>query len=444
MTYARRDIDRFFVDWKGARSRKPLLLRGARQVGKTSSVRELGKRFSNFIELNFLLDRRAKKIFERELLDPTEICKDISLLYEQQIVDGETLLFLDEIQECPRAIEALRFFHELRPSLHVVAAGSLLEFAVSDIPSFGVGRVQSVYMRPLSFFEFLDALGKQTLRAAIEEATFLKPLSAVAHDQALSQVKLYLMFGGLPEVVSALRSTRADYQQISAILTTLLANYEDDFSKYRGKVPDVRLRDCLRAVAYQTGKKFIYRHAYVDAVSTQVHHACALLEKAGLIVKVRHTAANGVPLGAEIDEKKFKYKIFDLGIYQKLSGLSFRESVLEETANFVHRGPLSEMFVGSELLCLAQSAEPGELWYWHRESKSSTAELDYVAEINHRVVPIEVKAGTKGSMRSLRIFLAEKKLPFGVRICAENFSRYGDIYVVPLYATARLGALLHP
>jgi predicted AAA+ superfamily ATPase len=174
-----------------------------------------------------------------------------------------------------------------------------------------------------------------------------------------------------------------------------------------------------------------------------VHHACALLEKAGLIVKVRHTAANGVPLGAEIDEKKFKYKIFDLGIYQKLSGLSFRESVLEETATFVHRGPLSEMFVGSELLCLAQSAEPGELWYWHRESKSSTAELDYVAEINHRVVPIEVKAGTKGSMRSLRIFLAEKKLPFGVRICAENFSRYGDIYVVPLYATARLGALLH-
>lgn len=290
----------------------------------------------------------------------------------------------------------------------MVAAGSLLEFAVSNIPSFGVGRVQPVYMRPLSIFEFLDALGKQNLRAAIEEATFFKPLSAVAHDLALSHVKLYLIFGGLPEVVISLRSTRADYQQGSAIFTTLLANYENDFSKYRGTVPDVRLRDCLRAAACQTGKRFIYRHAYVDAVSTQVHHACALLERAGLIVTVRQTAVNGAPLGAEIDEKKFKYKNFDLGIYQKLSGLSFRESAIEETATFVHRGPLSEMFVGSELLCLAQSAEPGELWYWHHESKSSTAELDYVAEINHRVVPIEVKAGTKGSMRSYGSFSRRK------------------------------------
>ncbi len=429
------------LTWKKAAVHKPLLLRGARQVGKTFSVRQLGKTFANFVELNFLLDRRAKKIFERELLDPTEICKEIAILYEKPITDGETLLFLDEIQACPQAIEALRFFYEKRPSLHVIAAGSLLEFALADLPSFGVGRIQSIFMRPLSFFEFLDALGKKMLLDAIEEASFHKPLSPLLHDQALKQLKLYLMFGGLPEVVSTLRDTAVDYQQASSILTTLLSNYEDDFVKYRGKVPEIRLRDCFRSIAQQAGKKFIYRHAYVDAISSQVHHACSLLEKAGLAIKVSHTAANGIPLGAEAVSTKFKYKIFDLGMYQKLSGLSLRDAVLEEPTNFIHRGSLSELFVGSELLCLLPCTDPGELWYWHREEKSSVAELDYVAEISQQIIPIEVKSGTKGSMKSLRLFLSEKQLPFGVRISSENFSHYENIFAIPLYATARLREL---
>jgi predicted AAA+ superfamily ATPase len=297
-------------------------------------------------------------------------------------------------------------------------------------------------MRPLSFFEFLDAIGKQRLRAAIEGVSLKSPFPASIHEQALTQLKLYMMVGGLPEVVSTLSENVYNHQQAASILSSLLLNYEDDFNKYRGKIPELRLRDCLRAAAQQAGKKFVYRHAYVDAVSSQVHSACSLLEKAGLIVKVAHTSANGLPLGAEADSTKFKYALFDLGIYQKLSGFALRDAVTEETANFVHRGALSEIFVGNELLGLMPCTERAELWYWHRESRSSVAELDYVAECNNRVIPIEVKTGTRGRMKSMYRFLEEKKLPLGVRLCAENFSKYDNILVVPLYATGRLAEIL--
>ncbi len=441
MSYIRRSIDTVFAEWVRAPSRKPLLLRGARQVGKTRSVRELKSQFSSLLEINFLENKRACSVFTSDDLSPVRICRELGALYSEEIIDGRTLLFLDEVQVCPQAIEALRFFYEQRPNLHVVAAGSLLEFALEDLSSFGVGRIQSVYMRPITFREFLNAMGMNQLIAEIERANSKAPLPEVLHAQALSLLKDYLLLGGLPEVIAAYLE-RKDFTEPGRILSLLRDGYEDDFTKYKGKVPQARLSDTLRAVAQQTGKKFIYRHAYVDAVSAQVHQALHLLEMAGLVIRVRHTAANGIPLGAEVDTARFKAMLFDIGLYQKLLGLSPRELIGRDVDAFIHRGSLCEAFVGMELLGIEPAFSRGELWYWHRESRNSNAEVDYLLQIGTHIVPVEVKANTRGSMTSLQIFMKEKKAKLGLRISAENFGRCDNFLIVPLYATNEIGRLV--
>ena len=327
-------------------------------------------------------------IFQANFLEPKRICNEISALYGVNIVD--------EIQACPEAIESLRFFYEKRRALHVVAAGSLLEFALQVISSFGVGRIESVFMRPLTLGEFMRALGHENLHQVILGATPKAPLSEVLHNQALNIMRDYMLLGGLPEVISKYLTTQS-LLEASETIEVLRQGYEDDFAKYAGKVSTVRLKDTLKAVAQQAGNKFVYSHAYVDANSAQVHQALSLLEMAGLVIRVLHSSANGIPLGAGIKPSKFKALIHDVGLFQRLVGLSPRD------------------FFG---------------------------EVDYVIQNGCRIIPIEVKARTRGSMKSLGSFIAEKKSQLGIRISAENFSYYGNILVVPMYAIEALPSIL--
>lgn len=426
-----RSIDNYLTNWSIRKDRKVLLLRGARQVGKTYSVRTLGKRFRRMVEVNLDLEPKVHAFFSGSL-DPFQIVKNLEYYLDTAITPGETLLFLDEAQACPDALRSLRYFYEKMPDLHVVAAGSLLEFALGDIPSFGVGRIESCHLHPMSFAEFLTALGHEASIEPIRHASPKRPIEPVLHEKLLERMKVFQLIGGMPEAVARYVDDR-DLRQCRRVLDTLLGGLETDFAKYKARSPVARLRETLAGVAIQSGAKFKYT-AVGDDSSALYRNALELLVKAGLVYRSHHATGAGVPLGAGVDPRRFKAVLFDTGIYQRLMRLDLADYVTSDFKTLVNRGPLAELAVGNELVKGRDPEEAPELYYWHREARGSMAEVDYLIEKGGRVIPIEVKAGTGAKMKSLRLFIEEKKAPFGIRFSADNFSRYGAIVSIPLYA----------
>ena len=418
-------------------SRKPLLLRGARQVGKSSAVRELGKCFNNFFEINF--ENKdfvgAKRVFEQHS-DPHLICDQLSALYETPIEAGKTLLFLDEIQSCVDAISALRYFYEQMPELHVIAAGSLLEFALQKIPSYAVGRVRSMYMYPFSFDEFLQAMGRNILLEKLNSAKPEKPVSDEIHQKLTELFLRFIVVGGMPEVVAKYASggSLLDCQNILDELTETLFN---DFSKYRQRVPAIRLEEVFSAVIAQTGQKFTYSQVNIGANQVQIKECVELLKMAGLVYSATHTSANGLPFGAETNLRYRKLMILDTGIFQRFLRLDLGNLLFDPKIEQINKRALAEMFVGTELVKAQNNRLPAELYYWQREKSGSTAEVDYVVQIGQEIVPIEVKAGTKGAMQSMFLFLQEKQRPYGIRCSMENFGEFQNIKIYPLYAAGK-------
>jgi predicted AAA+ superfamily ATPase len=437
--YLRRNIDQDLSAWKQATKHKPLLLRGARQVGKSSTVRELGKQFDYFLEINFeeKESKDVKALFERSS-SPKRICDELSLMYDTPIIPGRTLLFLDEIQSCISAISSLRFFYENYPELHVIAAGSLLEFALEKLPSFGVGRIRSLFLYPFSYDEYLRAMGFEMLADALQKASPEKPFSDALHNRCVQQLVRFMLIGGMPEVV-ATHAGGGSLLECQSVLDDLMLSLYDDFSKYKERVPESRLREIFSSVIRQTGGKFTYSKASQDSNHKQIKESMELLELAGVVYPVIHTSANGLPLAAEMNTKHCKYLIFDTGILQRFLRLDLGQLLTAESLEQVNRGALAELFVGLELLKSAPSANPTQLYYWQREKRGSIAEIDYVVQCNTDIVPVEVKSGTKGSMQSMFQFLSEKNYPYGIRCSMENFGTYQNIKVYPLYAVSRIG-----
>lgn len=425
-----------------SRDRRVLLLRGARQVGKTSSVREFArKRFGSFIEVNFLETPEVGRFFKEGNLSPKALLEKLTVYYDASITPGESLLFFDEIQECPEALTALRFFYEQLPELHVVAAGSLLEFALKDISSYGVGRIESLFMYPLSFDEFSLALAGEGFFRALKNTSLERPFDAVLHRKALDLLKLYCMVGGLPKVVQRYCDTR-DLHQCLPLLEELVLGYEDDFVKYGTRISSDKLRSTLRAVGQQAGKKFVYSQINPGAKLSGYDQAINLLSRAGLIYKISRSSGNAIPLGAEVDPKGFKSIPFDLGIYNRLLGLPLSDLLLDDSVSFSNRAAFAEIVCGLEFAAHSPPNLRYELYYWHREAPSSSAEVDYLIQLGADIIPIEVKAGTKGQMQSLYRFMAEKNGSYAIRTSLENFStisatvneRNVRVDVVPLYA----------
>jgi len=434
MHYLHRDIEEQLTAWKDDSNRLPILIRGARQVGKSSLVREFGKQFEYYLEVNLELKPSVAEVFEQDL-DPHRICQDLSVIYNVPVEPGKTLLFIDEIQQSKPAISALRFFYEIYPSLHVIAAGSLLEFALSELPSFGVGRIRSVFMYPFSFHEYLQALSENLLAEAIRKASPARPVSALIHKKALGLFKRFIITGGMPKVVSEY-VTSANLLRCQQILDDLIVSFDDDFSKYKSNYSPAILRDVFNAVVAQNGGKFVFSKAAPDLNRIQVKNSLGLLSKAGLIHPVTRTAANGIPLGAESNSKFRKYILLDSGIFQRILGLNFSDLLLSGDFHAVNKGSLAELVVGLELL--KSSGLRRELFYWARDAKNSQAEVDYIVQVGNDAVPIEVKSGTKGSMQSLFLFLDAKKVHKGIRISEENFGKYDKVDVYPLYAAANI------
>jgi predicted AAA+ superfamily ATPase len=440
-SYIKRKIDNDLVKWRNSIDRMPLLLRGARQVGKSSSVRNFARSFDSFVEINFEKNKKAIKAFSGDLI-PQEICGNLSYLLGKQIIVGKTLLFFDEIQSCPAAIESLRFFYEDYPELHLIAAGSLLEFALEELNSFGVGRIQSLFMYPFSFTEFLHSLDEDMLIELIENQPEATPIFEPTHQKLLQYLKLFLITGGMPKVVATYRATN-DLLQCSKVLSQLLNSLKTDFAKYKRRVPELRLANVFDSVANQMGKKFVYAKTTGNYDNKQIKECVELLRMSGLILPVVHTSANDIPLGAEINEKHIKYLFLDTGLYQNLLGLDLSELLLSDDFSVVNNGRIAELYVGLELIKSAKNDTFPQLYNWVREAKGSNAEVDYIIRKNNKIIPIEVKAGTKGSMQSLYLFMHEKQSEYGIRTSFENFGEYQNeegnfIKVYPLYSIEKI------
>ena len=434
--YLVRNVDKELFKWSLLKNRKPLVLRGARQVGKSSSVKNLAKQFKYFVELNFDENAGFAELFNKNL-SVNEVCEQISILTNTPIIEGETLLFLDEIQACIPAISMLRYFYEKMPNLHVIAAGSLLEFALAELPSFAVGRVRSIYMYPLSFDEFLLAYHENKLIEALNKANVSKPLPELVHQKLINYYKKFLVIGGMPEAVS-IYITNKDLLEVQRILNDLYISIQADFAKYKTRVPPARLLEVFNAIAQQVGNKFTYSYPNATLNNLQIKEAIELLKMAGLVYGVTHSAANGIPLGAEVNPKKTKLLIFDTGIFQRISGFNIADLLISNDFNVTNKGNIAELYVGLEFVKAVDCYEKTDLYYWQREAKNSQAEVDYVCQFGNTIVPIEVKAGTKGSMQSLYLFLKEKNLSLGFRLSLENFSVLNEVKILPIYAVKNL------
>ena len=453
MKYISRSIDKTLEEWKESTTHKPLLLRGARQVGKSSAVRHLGTQFKYFAEVNFESAKSIATFFKGDL-DVKLISSKISNYIQVPIIPGQTLLFLDEIQACPEAIMALRFFKEDYPELHVIAAGSLLEFALQSLPTFGVGRIHSVFMYPMTFDEFLVAMDMGGLLAMRREATATHPLDAPFHDKLVNLFRTYLMVGGMPEAVATWRET-TDFLKCQQVHQDIILTYEDDFNKYGRRVNPELLRLTLHGVCHQIGQNLTFSRISEGYRSAQIREALNLLTLAGLVIPVVGTSANGVPLDAESDEKRAKYLFLDSGLLLAILHLDGQlghdliKLIMTATPqDLINKGSITEMVAGLEISRYKSPVMRPRLFYWEKTG-NSIAEIDYLSIRSMKVLPIEIKAGTQGGMKSLWIFMREKHLNNAVRCSLENFGAFDyidhdddnairHVDICPLYALSQL------
>jgi uncharacterized protein len=432
----KRIIDFHLDRWKTNPFRKPLLLRGARQVGKTYAVRRLGKQFKSFVEVNFERLEGAASIFEKDLA-PEKLILSLSLLLKTPIIPGETLLFFDEVQEAPRVILALRYFYEEMPNLHVIAAGSLLEFAIAKV-GVPVGRISMLYMYPLSFLEYLVAIGHSLIAKEILEHCSGIPMEEVIHTKILDLLGEYLSIGGMPEAVGRWVQTRDPISALN-VLQQIAATYRQDFEKYARKAQVKHLEQLFRQIPHLVGKEFSYREIHGEYRKRELAPSLELLERANIIHTVRHSSGQGIPIGAEVDFETFKLIYLDVGLCQAILGSDISVWFLHPLEGFENRGEIAEGFIGQELICYASPESKAELHFWKRKEKNSSAEVDYLIQRGEQIIPIEVKSGHGNTLRSLHLFLDNHpKSTFAIRFSSLNYSLMNKLDSRPLYTAASL------
>lgn len=426
-----RDIEKELVKWKDQNNRSPLLVRGARQVGKSYLIEEFGKKFfNNIVVVNFEFRPELKQCFTT--LDPYEIINKLRLLMGITIEDGKTLLFLDEIQECPNAIISLRYFKERKGMLAVIGAGSLMEFALNS-PEFRmpVGRIQFLYLEPLSFCEFLTVSGNGQLRQYISEISIVGSSDNAVHQKLIDLLRIYFIIGGMPAVIREYLASQ-DLVNCSRIQNSLLQTYRGDFGKYAKISEHKYLQKTFDMSPRLAGSRIKYTNIDPESKSRDIKNALNLLAMAGIVKPVYASSASGVPLGAQVNELKFKLNFLDVGLMQNACGLQAQLS-MEKDLIHINSGAVAEQFIGQELRAYSDSYTEHNLFFWARDKIGSSAEVDYVIDIDAQVLPIEVKAGKTGTLKSLKIFIEEKKSPLGIRFSQDKLSFYDKILTLPLY-----------
>ena len=402
-----------------------MVLRGARQVGKTFLVRELGKSFTHYLEVNFEEDGAVAGLFKSK--DPQIICELLEAKFDIPLVDGKSLLFLDELQDAePYVLESLRYFYEKRPGLHIVAAGSLLEFLLDaderrkkrETFSMPVGRIEYMFVAPMDFEEFLQAVGKAGLCKWMRGYQIGDEVPDAFHDDLNAWFRKYLVIGGMPAVVAAYVNDgiiAAEREQ-----QLLLSTYHDDFPKYSGRVPADRIQKVFRAVPSMLAKKFVYARVDADEKSRDLSVAVRLLCLARVMAKVCHSSASRAPIGDGVDDTVFKPLFLDVGLCCRALGLKLTDFLDDGDALLANHGPVCEQFVGQHLLFAGAEYEEPSAHFWVRETPKSQSEVDYLVQVGTRVIPVEVKGGTTGSMKGLHFYLNEKHADFALRYNADK------------------------
>jgi predicted AAA+ superfamily ATPase len=428
-----RELIQYLTTWKQDPIRKPLILRGARQVGKTYLVKQFGQAFHSFVNVNLERQPEAAALFNSEL-DPQKLIQRLQLITEQKIIPGETLLFIDEAQEAPRSLIALRYFYEECPSLHVIAAGSLLDFAIEKV-GVPVGRVSFLYLYPLSFMEFLRATGREIAAEAILKHDFPEPVPEPIHQKWLEYVAEYIAIGGMPEVVK-LWQDKHDINTCGEIQYAIVESYRQDFEKYceRHELKYVSL--IYEQVPRQLGETFKFSKIPGSYRKRDLAPCFDLLAKALVVNPI--SDGHGLPLGAEADYQHFKATMVDVALAQRLLDAHPKDWFLNPAQTLINKCEITESFVGQELLAYSDPREKNNLYFWQRHERGSSAEVDYLLNIHGKIIPIEVKSRLGSTLKSMQLYLATHTSPYGIRISTHPFSMHQKIHSYPLYAIAKL------
>lgn len=416
-------------EWERTPKRKPLIIRGARQVGKSYTVQDFGKTHINGKTHTVDFEKHPDWIgvFEKNL-DPVRIISELELLLNTTINTSKDLLFIDEIQVAPNAIMSLRYFYEEMPELHLIAAGSLLEFAMQKI-SFPVGRVSILNMTPMNFYEFLKNTGKEKLADILLE----KPsrLSDTIHSALLDALRQYMFIGGMPECVDLWRTSNS-MTEVFKIQNDLMETYRHDFSKYSPYSDKRSLNHTLSSIARNIGHQVKYSGLSEEFTGPTSKKSLELLSLARVISRISAASVASLPFESTASDKKFKALIVDIGLMRSLNNLPPDIEYTKNDLLSMYNGALAEQFVGQEFLSSGQD----KLYYWIREAKGSSAEVDFILSKKNKIFPIEIKGGAAGKLRSMHLLL--DKYPHIETGYVLSTAPYGELHeqrlvFLPLY-----------
>lgn len=423
----KRTIYQKLLDWKQDKYRKPLILRGARQVGKTYILSEFAREYSNSLYVNFERNPSTAAIFA-DNLEPKELLRRLEAFFGTTITPGNTLIIFDEIQECSNALASLKYFNEEANEYHIVSAGSLLGVKLQEKSGFPVGKVDFLDLKPLSFFEFLDALSEEKLREICENITTFTPLNEALHNKAIALLKQYFIVGGMPEVVARFVAER-NFAEARKVQQSILDTYALDFAKHAAPHDIMKIMaiwENIPAQLAKENKKFVFSAINKSARSREYERAIQWLVDAGLIYKVCHITAPKIPLAAYTETNIFKIYLLDIGLLGYMSNLPIKAFLEPQQLFTEFKGALTENFVAQELL--ANNFD--KLYYW---SSQSSAEIDFILSHESEIYPLEVKAGASAHKKSLLSYAAKYQAKTLLRATLMNLEKNGMVCNYPLY-----------
>ncbi len=416
------------IDWKNKKNRKPLILHGARQVGKTWLMQEFGKKeFKQVVYINFERNKRVHPLFEKDF-NPAGIIFGLEAEFNLKITPRDTLIIFDEIQALPPAITSLKYFYEEMPELNIICAGSLLGVALHSGVSYPVGKVETMSLYPLNFKEFLYALNEERLAELIEKKDF--EMIKIFKDKLIDYVKQYMFIGGMPEVVASFVKNK-DITEVRSLQKEIIDAYKKDFSKHIPKELLSKVMLVWNAVSPQLSKenkKFTYKEVLANSRAKDFEDAISWLTESGLVYKVQRVSKPALPLSGYLKENIFKLFFLDTGLLCAISGLEPKVIIDGDKLFTEFKGALAEQYILQQL----KTVDDMEIAYWANDN-TNVAEIDFLIQYKGEIIPVEVKASTNLKAKSLKSYITKFFPNYAVRFSQADYKQTENIYDIPFF-----------